>query len=753
MRTEGKSYRLTLEGLVQGVGLRPFLYQQATRRQLRGWVMNTGRGLSLELFAVTQAQLDEWLCTMHADLPQGAVLQGLQVEEIAEEACVGFSIRESQSVEIATRIPLDVAPCSACSQELFDPASRRYQYPFISCSRCGPRYTILHDLPFDRRHTSFRDFPLCSACQREYADPGDRRFHAQTISCPDCGPVLTLLHPWGARGRSGGETVAEAAKLLKQGSILAIKGIGGYQLAALASDSDAVARLRLRKRRPEKPLALMFPGIDAIRRCCHTEAQEESMLQDPAAPIVLLRARMSTPLSPLIRLDLPLLGAMLPSSPLHVLLLQEVQEALVMTSANLPGAPMLITDDVGPLQDLADGVLRHNRFIAHRADDSVVRCMNGRRVALRLGRGLAPYTVQGKKAQGMGMALGGDEKNTFALQKDACITVSPHMGHLSSPASSEAWEQEITALRRILRITPQWARHDAHPDYYATQQASVMAPRTQAIPHHEAHVYACLAEHPVQERALALAWDGAGLGSDGSIWGGEGFIWNPDEEGLTHVASCWPFPLIGGDRVAREPRRSALGLALVLFPAAIDPLFLKPFVEFEARAMRFLLQDARRFPFTSSVARLFDAVASLLQLRQTCSFEGQAALLLEGLADAEESFEPFTMALHQQESGWIWDWRPMLLEILGAVRDAIPASLVATRFHQSLVAAVETLMQRLDVRNLLLSGGVFQNRFLVETFERRAAELGYRVWHAGAIPCNDAGLSLGQLMWTERKGR
>jgi hydrogenase maturation protein HypF len=561
------------------------------------------------------------------------------------------------------------------------------------------------------------------------------------------------MHPWGRSGPEGREAIAEAARLLLEGAILAIKGLGGYQLAARASDSEALARLRHRKRRPEKPLAVMFPELDSIRRDCIMDAQEETMLQDPAAPIVLLRARLSSSLSELIHLDLPLIGAMLPSSPLHALLLHAVQEALVMTSANVPGGPMLIEDKLEPLQNLADGALLHNRPIAHRADDSILRCMKGRSVALRRGRGLAPYTLLQDGAQGMRMALGGEEKNTFALQKDACITVSPHMGQLSSRDSCEAWEQEIAALSRILRITADLARHDAHPDYYATQLAPFMAPRTQAVPHHEAHVFSCLAEHHVQERALALAWDGAGLGTDGRIWGGEGFIWNPRDRDLQHVATWWPFPLLGGDRVAREPRRSALGLATVLFPDAIETLFLKPFAEFEEHALRLLLWNTERFPHTSSVARLFDAVASLLQLRQVCSFEGQAALLLEGLADPFVSFEPFVVSLDRHEKGWIWDWRPMIQEILAALREGMPASLVSTRFHHSLVAAVEELLERMELQTLLLSGGVFQNRFLVETFERRAAELGYGVWRAGDVPCNDAGLAIGQLAWKERRGR
>jgi hydrogenase maturation protein HypF len=752
MRIEGQSYRLIMEGLVQGVGFRPFLYQFAQAHQLQGWVMNTGGGLTMEIHGIDRASLDLLVTSMRHGMPGGARLDRIVIEETMGQKVQGFAIRDSQAQDITTSIPLDMAPCSDCLAELMDPHNRRYQYPFISCSSCGPRFTILDRLPFDRTNTTLIHFPLCRQCLQEYADVNDRRFHAQTISCPACGPVLTFQYPWQQASGTGKEALDKAAALLREGGILALKGVGGYQLAALASDSRAIATLRNRKKRPEKPLAVMFPDLDSVAKECILSEQERTMLCEGAAPIVLLARRNANRLSEQVSFDLPLYGAMLPSSPLHWLLLQELRLPLVMTSANFPGTPIVMDENIELLQALSDGGLIHNRPIAHRADDSVLRVMAGEAVAFRRGRGLAPYTLDLPGSHGMRLALGGEEKNTFTLQKAERLTVSQHIGHLGNRETSDFWEEEIAAFCRLLQVQADLVLHDRHPDYFATQRASALAAKTASVPHHQAHVFSCLAEHHIQEKALALAWDGAGLGEDETIWGGEGFCWNPETGDLQRIASWFPFPLIGGDRVAREPRRSALGLAQALGDSDLDPLFLKPFSEFDALTLRCLMQNPQRFPQTSSVARFFDAVASLLNLRHACSFEGQAALLLEGLTDPSESFAPFAVTLLAHQNVWLWDWRPMLREILAAIGDRLPASTISTRFHQSLVAAAESLLEKTGLQQLIVSGGVFQNRFLLETFKKRATQRGYQVWHSRRVPPNDAGLSLGQMIWINQRG-
>jgi hydrogenase maturation protein HypF len=751
MRTEGKSYRIIIKGLVQGVGFRPFLYQLAQEFGLQGWVMNTGAGVTMEIHGTDAACIDQVLASIHSRKPGAANLQRIAVEEVKAADVQGFVIRASQALDIATRIPLDLAPCRDCLEELHDPSNRRYQYPFISCSVCGPRFTILKQLPFDRKNTTLVDFPLCELCQQEYDDPRNRRFHAQTLSCADCGPLLKFFRPPAEEQWTGMSAMGEALTLLREGGILAVKGIGGYQLAALATHGPAVSDLRRRKKRPEKPLAVMFPNGDALDQVCLFNDQERRLLADAAAPIILLAWKNKSQLCKEVSFDLPLCGAMLPSSPLHELLLHALQEPLVMTSANLSGSPLLIDEDVNTLQQLADGALIHNRCIAHRADDSVLRLMGDEAVALRRGRGLAPYTLDFPGQYGLRLALGGEEKNTFALQKNETITVSQHIGHLANRETSDFWEDEITAFCEILGVQAEEALHDLHPDYHSTQRASALTPKTRSVPHHEAHIFSCLAERRPPEKALALAWDGAGLGEDGTIWGGEGFLWNPENRALPHIASWFPFPWIGGDRMAREPRRSALAIGAVLFGASLDDSFLKPFYEWDMNTLTTVMQDVASFPQTSSVGRLFDAVASFLDLRQICSFEGQAAMLLEGLADSQREFKPFPIGLLQHGDQWLWDWRTMFKEILGAHHDQLPAAWIATRFHQSLVHAAEQLMEKLGLKHLIISGGVFQNRFLVETFQRRAGECGYQLWNSALIPPNDAGLSVGQIASINRQ--
>ncbi len=751
MPSETKSYRMRLEGLVQGVVFRPYLYQLSRSSELQGFVMNTGDGLIWEVQGIEPHTLDSLIQTMKSSIPREARLDRITIEEVKGEAVQGFHIRASEVRQVSTRIPWDVAPCVDCLKELRDPLNRRYRYAFISCSVCGPRFPLLRQLPFDREHTAMDEFPLCVACQREYTDPKNRRFHAQTISCADCGPTLNLHYFWDRSRENTMDALQEAVTVLRQGGILALKGIGGYQLAALAQDSAVVGKLRQRKKRPEKPLAVMFPDLKSIESFCFVNDAERDLLNDTAAPIVLLKRKSCDRLSELISLDLPFLGAMLPSSALHELLLQELQAPLVMTSATLSGNPILKDEDWQELQQLADAALTHNRKIVHRADDSVVRMVDGQVLALRRGRGMAPYTLELPGQTGLQLALGAEEKNCFALKKDQRVTVSQHIGHLGTYATSSFWKEEILSFCRLLQITPDLALHDRHPEYHSTQMASTFAPRIIGVPHHQAHVLSCVAEHRVPNRALTLAWDGAGLGEDGTIWGGEGFIWDPATKDLKRIASLYPFPLIGGDSVAREPRRSALGLATVIYGADMDSLIRSRFPEFEEGLLRNVINHHQVFFNTSSVARLFDAVASLLDLRQICTFEGQAALLLEACADDRLAFHPFTMDLLKAGDVWLCDWRPMFREILGALREQIPASIISARFHHSLVMAAEMLLEKTALNDLILSGGVFQNKLLVESLKQRARELGYHVWNHSLVPPNDAGLAVGQLAWMNRK--
>lgn len=755
-------YRISIEGLVQGVGFRPFLFRLAQSRGLKGWVMNTGAGLAMEVSGLNAEELQDLLEEIRRRKPLEADIQRIRVDETKYEGAKNFEIRESLDDKISTLIPQDLAICQSCRSELFEPHHRLYQYPFISCSACGPRFTIMKRLPFDRAATSMTLFPLCDACRAEFSDPGERRFHAQTISCHQCGPTLKLFNSRGDTGERDMAAIREAVELLKKGGIVALKGVGGYQLAADARIEAVVDELRLRKRRPEKPLALMFPDLSAVRSTCEISAYEESLLASSVAPILLLGKRETASIAPNVSFDLPLSGVMLPNSPLHLLLLSEFGGPLVMTSANLPEQPMIIDESrMNELHSLADMTLSHDRQVVHRADDSLMRVIAGKALALRRGRGLAPYTLDLPSVGETMLAWGGQQKNTFSLQVGSKLIVSQHIGDLSSGGSCEFLEGETAAFCEVLGVSPDIFVHDLHPDYHSTHIAGRATTPKRAIQHHRAHVFACAAEHIIRERALACAWDGAGFGEDGRIWGGECYIFDGSTMTAGRIASFFPFPLIGGDKAAREPWRSALSVASVLFGPALESELrihratqcLEVCEPMTLRRLLALLRKKESFPETSSVARLFDAVAAFLSLRQIATFEGQAAMLLEGSLDPHIPFSPYSLDLLSQAEFYLIDWRPALLELLHDIKDGLASSVIAAKFHHTLIAGIERLLQAIGSQQIMLSGGVFQNAYLVEMIHTRAKTLGYRVLSHSKIPPNDGGISVGQIFAAIKRER
>lgn len=730
---------LWLGGQLQGVGCRPTIARLALGLGLVGWVRNVAAGVALEVEGPPE-RLEDFVSALPTALAPPARLDWLRREPWAPEGGDGFHIAASESPgdALPTLLP-DSAPCPDCLRELFDPASRRYRHPFISCTACGPRYSIAAALPFDRAGTSMAGFALCPACQAEYRDPADRRFHAQTLCCPDCGPRLWLAEASGVA--LPGEPLAGALETLRAGGILALKGVGGYQLLVDARDEAAVARLRRRKQRPWKPMAVLVRDLSAARALADVDDAAAAELAAPHAPILLL-PRILSGIAPSVAPDTPLIGLMLPASPLHHLLLALFDGPLVCTSGNLSGAPLCIDDAAvfHALGGIADRVLGHDRPILQRLDDSVAQWLEGRPQLLRRARGLVPAALPTGRPLGRRLAMGGQHGNTLAIGLDHALLLSPPHGDLDHPEALQALRQDIDHHRRLYRFAPEAVLHDLHPDYASTREAEALGLPRIAVPHHLAHVAALMAEHRLTLPLLGIAWDGLGLGEDGSLCGGECYM--VDEVGPRLSHRLLPFPLPGGDRAAQEPRRALLGLLYAaLGPAALEhPLILRRFADGERALLGQMLARGLNCPEASSAGRLFDGVASLLDLRQQHRFEGDAAMQLQFAAETWVTpCAPYPCPL---ENGLI-DWRPMLLEML-ASRE--PVGCMARRFHLTLATAVAEIARETGMSQVVLGGGCFQNRLLVALCRQQLALGGRQLHWPQQLPAGDGGLAAGQLM-------
>ncbi len=751
--------RVELEGRVQGVGFRPFVYREAAGRGLAGWVRNHGRGVSLEVEG-EEVRVMEFLSALAGGLPgaQVTLRDRRTLPPIGESQ---FRILPSAATgEGILFPPPDRAVCAECVEELFDPADRRHRYPFTTCVRCGPRYTIVASLPYDRPGTSMQPFPICAACRREYEAPGDRRFHAEATACPACGPALRWSSP--REVASGEAAVTAAVAALAQGEVIAVKGIGGFHLMADAQNGRAVERLRRLKRREAKPLALMYPDLKRLSADAVLTAAERRTLASPEAPIVLVEARRETDLSPLIAPGNPLLGVMLPYAPVHYLILRGFGEPVIATSANLGEEPILIADSAaaavfGPQ---VGGLLLNDRTIVRRADDSIVRIVHERPCPLRIGRGYAPVGLRLPEGWGFDadvLALGGQEKGAIALGRGDAIVLSHHLGDLDSIPSRAAFRETVEDWVRLFDIRPSLIVHDAHPDYFTTRLAEELASAfhcpARTIQHHHAHFLSALAESPpMTPDPLGVCWDGTGYGLDSDVWGGEWLaLRSLDGFQATRAASLLPFPLPGGEKAIEQPWRVAVALthAAGLDPAAVrfgaDADGYRPDHGGVAR-LASLLARARRFALTTSVGRLFDGMASLLGLRHAVQFSAQAAMELEFLAMAGRPTRSYPFDVVGWGDRWLLDWRPM---IRAATEDqAAGRSLesIAAAFHEALVEGALALISRLGSREVYLTGGCFQNRLLAEGLARRLASRGCVAHLHGVVPPNDGGLAAGQAL-------
>lgn len=732
---------------MQGVGFRPFVYRLAEEEGVHGFVQNTAHGVLIEIEAPQSAQ-HRFLSRLHGELPANAHLESVGAVPVAPLGLTGFCILESDRSATPDALVLpDLAPCEACRADVLTPQNRRYRYPFTNCTHCGPRYTIVRELPYDRASTSMSAFRMCAACAREYADPHDRRFHAQPNACPVCGPQLTWLDAGGHPQCAREEALTAAATALNAGAIVAVKGVGGFHLLCDASRGEAIRALRERKRRPHKPFALMFPGMASIEAVCEISALERSILCSPAAPILLAWKREDAPsgIGAGVAPGLPWLGVMLASTPLHVLLLKALGRPIVATSGNRQDEPICIDNEeaVARLHGIADAFLVHDRPILRPVDDSIVRVMAERALVLRRARGYAPAPISLPVNVDGWIALGAQLKNTVAVGSGKHALLSQHIGDLDNAAAFQQQGATLRALRALYPGVPRGQVHDAHPELAAPQRASFITAPGIALQHHAAHVYACMAEHGLHGPLLGIAWDGTGYGEDGLIWGSEAFL--VDGAHYERVAHLGAFALPGGDRAVIEPRRVALSL-LHTSQRSYAPIA-HCFDDKERAVLLRMLDTGLRAPLTTSMGRLFDGLASLLGLCDVMSYEAQAAQAVEALAASTSRSEPLTLPLLEVEGGLEWDWRPLVDALLHALEEGVPPASLARGFHEALAEAVATLAARHPALPVVLTGGCFQNGLLLSGTVAALQRDGRRVYWHEQVPPNDGGIALGQLYY------
>ena len=786
-----KAISLHITGVVQGVGFRPFVYNLAESMGLSGWVLNSSEGVFC-LVQGTPEVVDTFPDTLRTKAPPMSIIESMVAEEVEPETLTGFEIRHSERTEGAmTLVSPDVATCEACAHELVDSSDRRYRYPFINCTNCGPRFTIIEDIPYDRPMTTMADFPMCPECSAEYEDPSDRRFHAQPDACFICGPRLYLNSSLEGRLESDKDTpddwlwnpesdvvprphrdrdverkrsdeiLTAAAKILLQGSILAIKGLGGFHVACDATNETAVSRLRERKNRWGKPLAIMVRDFQTAREFYEIGPEEESLLTGTVRPIVLLRLRpdVISPIAPSVAGELAEMGVMLPYTPLHHLLLSEVDRPLVMTSGNLSEEP-IAADNAEALERLgriADAFLLHDRGIYSRYDDSVLRVVSDFVEPVRRARGFAPYPLALSFTSDVDiLAAGPEQKNTFTLVKGAHAFVSQHLGKMENAETLEHFEDTIALYERLFRIDPQLVAYDLHPEYLATKYAHTLDLPKVGVQHHHAHIAAVTAEHGIDEPVVGIAFDGTGYGTDKTIWGGE--ILLADWSSSTRTAHLMQVPMPGGDAAVKRPIRMAVGTMLGLDPELLKHPGAAPMLgrlaDGEELLLRQMVERSVNCPLTSSMGRLFDSVAALIGIRDDALYQGQPAIELEAACDHDADGQ-YEFEIREGDPGII-DPIPVLSEVLQDIADGIPQGVIAMRFHRAVIRCI-VVSARLatasaGTRKVALAGGVFMNRIVLggAVRELSSAEL-VPLTHL-KLPVNDGAVSFGQAVvaWSNR---
>ena len=747
--------KIEIEGIVQGVGLRPFVYRLASEHGIKGTVSNTVEGVVIEACGESGA-VDDFVKGLREEAPPQAVIEDLRVSEIKPFSASLFEIISSSGVgEKSVLISPDLATCDDCVRELLDPDDRRYRYPFINCTNCGPRFTIISDTPYDRPLTSMAKFNMCTYCEREYNDPANRRFHAQPNACPACGPRLWLTDSSGEAIEA--DPVEKAAEFLREGKIVAMKGLGGFHLACDATSDDAVSRLRERKNRYGKPLAIMVRDIDEARRYCEVNAEEERILLSPGRPIVLLREKDGTPLSREVATGLNHQGVFLPYTPLHHMLMSEVGIPLVMTSGNVSSEPIAIGNDeaLRHLGGIADYFLLHDRDILVRYDDSVTRVFHGAEYLLRRARGYAPYPILLKHARNVDvLAVGPELKNTFCLLHDEHAFLSQHIGDMETREEVRHFEEALLAISRLFALEPQVVAHDLHPDYLTTQMAMDMALPCIGVQHHHAHIVSCMADNDFDGEVIGVAWDGTGYGADGTVWGGEFLIC--DERDYRRMAHLFRYPMPGADACIYRLYRMVMGVFSEMYGGpeyALRELEKRFSIdEKEAASIVFQLERGINSPITSSSGRMFDVAAALIGLRGEAVYDGQAACELEAVA--KDTQEYYNFKLDRSKEPWVIDTRLVFAEMLADIDAGSDSGEMAGKFHTAMARAIVVTCRELaaetGLNRVVLSGGVFQNEMMTARVMEGLAAAGLEPFAHHRVPCNDGGVSLGQAVVAAR---
>jgi hydrogenase maturation protein HypF len=750
-----KRVQIQVRGLVQGVGFRPFVFSLAQRRALRGRVLNNTTGVLIDVEG-EGGQIEDFINDIRTNPPPLSLIESVERTHGLDNAYYqDFRIVES-ATEGAKFVPIsaDIATCRDCLRELQDPNDRRYRYPFINCTNCGPRFTIVEAIPYDRRQTTMQDFEMCTACRAEYENPLDRRFHAEPTACSRCGPQLSLRDAHGIEvelDRDPGEdAVSRVRCLLLDGMIVVIKGIGGFHLACDALNAEAVERLRKRKYREDKPFALMASSLDVIKEYCFISEQEEKLLSSERRPVVLLENRATVAIPDAVAPCVKTLGFMLPYTPLHHLLLENMDRPLVMTSGNVSDEPICYEDDdaIRRLNNIADYFLFHDRRIHIRTDDSVARVSQGREIILRRSRGYAPAPVRTSfKFQRQILACGAELKNTFCLTRDHYAFVSHHIGDLENLETLRSFTEGIEHYKRLFCLQPEVIAYDLHPEYLSTKYATSLDDQIRiGVQHHHAHVASCMADNQIEGDVIGVAMDGLGFGTDGRMWGGEFFVANfLEAERIAHLDYL---PLTGGAKAIREPWRMA---AVYLHRTFGDELFKLdlPFVQrLDKRTFAMLnrmVATGLNSPLTSSMGRLFDAVSSILGLRSTVNYEGQAAIELEAIAE-RSYFRGYEFEIDTSKGVITAD--ALIKHVVEDLLDGVPPPEISAKFHLGVANLIATLARHIRterrLNRVVLSGGVFQNMFLLENVCRMLKDDSFEVLTHSRVPSNDGGISFGQ---------
>lgn len=752
--------RIIIHGAVQGVGFRPFVYRLASEMGLKGWVINSSQGVFIEAEGCKEV-LDNFIFRIDKEKPHLSFIQSMEFSFLDPSGYDKFEIRLSKDEGNKTVLVMpDIATCDDCLSDIFDLNNRRYLYPFTNCTNCGPRFSIIERLPYDRNYTTMKKFEMCDKCREEYENPMNRRFHTQPNACPVCGPHLEL---WDANGNfvsSLHDALLQTISEIRSGKIAAVKGLGGFHLMSDARNEETTRMLRYRKHREEKPLALMFPNIELLCKYCEISEFEERLLLSPESPIILLKKKRRLPANDLaesIAPDNPYLGVMLPYTPLHHILMKEVNFPLIATSGNLSDEP-ICTDEkeaIERLGGIADIFLVHNRPIARHVDDSIVRMINGREMVVRRARGYAPLPVHldHNNDKQHYLAVGAHLKNTIAVSSNNNIFISQHIGDLETGEAYNAFSRVINDLTDIYDINPQTVICDMHPNYISTQYANACGKQTLHIQHHYAHILSCMTENDITEPALGVSWDGTGYGTDGTIWGGEFLLVNKNS--FRRIAHLRSFRLPGSEKVIKEIWRTYIGIIYEIYGEKIfsEGKFITDEIcsSNDKEIIKKMLGQKLNSPVTTSAGRLFDAVAFASGISKHSSYEGQAAMQLEFAAEKMNSNDSYQFRIldvndEENDTKYILDWEPMFREILNEKKNRLAASnLIAVKFHNTLANIIVETAKKISEKKVVLSGGCFQNKYLIERTINLLENEGFKPYWHQRVPTNDGGISLGQI--------